>query len=80
MNVSNFQLHPTTIFQLEKRSFIEKINEDANKHLQRFLTMSTTMKIDGHTEESKNMRMFPFILAEDAEEWFYSLPAGSITT
>ena len=24
--------------------------------------------------------MFPFMLSEDAEEWFYSLPAGSITT
>lgn len=42
--------------------------------------MSTTMKIDGYTEEAKKLRMFPFTLAEDAEEWFYSLPAGSITT
>src|SRR4051812_17088077 len=24
--------------------------------------------------------MFPFTISEDAEEWFYSLPAGSITT
>ena len=24
--------------------------------------------------------MFPFTLVEDAEEWFYSLPAGSITS
>ena len=24
--------------------------------------------------------MFPFTLSEDAEEWFYSLPAESITT
>lgn len=80
VNVANFQLHPTTIRQLEKRPFTGKINEDANKHLQRFLTMSTTLKIDGHTEEAKKLRMFPFTLAEDAEEWFYSLPAGSITT
>ena len=68
VNVANFQLHPTTIRQLEKRPFTGKINEDANKHLQRFLTMSTTLKIDGHTKESKKLRMFPFTLAEDAEE------------
>lgn len=42
--------------------------------------MSTTLKIDGHTEEAKNLRMFPFTLSEDAEEWFYSLPTRSITT
>src|SRR4051812_38266555 len=42
--------------------------------------MSTTLKIDGHIEEAKRMRMFPFTLAEEAEEWFYSLPAGSITS
>ncbi|KAI5434229.1 hypothetical protein KIW84_021191 [Lathyrus oleraceus] len=79
VNVANFQLHPNTINQLERKHFTGKVNEDANKHLQRFLTMSNTLKIDGHTEEAKKLRMFPFTLAEEAEEWFYSLPVGSIT-
>ncbi|XP_058768596.1 uncharacterized protein LOC131642353 [Vicia villosa] len=56
------------------------MNEDVNKHLQRFLTMSSTLKIEGHTEEEKRLHMFPFTLTGEAEEWFYSLPAGSITT
>ncbi|XP_058725794.1 uncharacterized protein LOC131597097 [Vicia villosa] len=77
---NNAPLHPITINQLERRSFSGRVNEDANKHLQRFLTMSTTLKIDGHTEETKRVRMFPFTLADEAEEWFYSLPEGSITT
>lgn len=42
--------------------------------------MNTPLKIEGHTEEAKKLQMFPFILSEDAEEQFYSLPAGSITT
>lgn len=42
--------------------------------------MSNTLKIDGHIEEAKKLRMFSFTLAEEAEEWFYSLPAGSITS
>lgn len=42
--------------------------------------MSTTLNIEEHTKESKKLRMFPFILAEDDEEWFYSLPADIITT
>src|ERR1051325_65072 len=41
VNVPNFQLHPSIINQFERRSFTGKANEDANKHLQRFLTMST---------------------------------------
>src|ERR1051325_9352855 len=77
VNVPNFQLHPSTITQLEKRSFSGRDNEDANKHLQRFLTMGTTIKIDGHTKEQKK---FSFTLADEANEWFYSLPAGSITS
>ncbi|XP_058763585.1 uncharacterized protein LOC131637037 [Vicia villosa] len=80
VNVPNFQLDLSTITQLERRPFTRNVNEDANKHLQRFLTMRTTLKIDGHTDEEKKLRMFPFTLAEDAEECFYSLLAGSITS
>jgi hypothetical protein len=75
VNVANFQLHPSTINQLEIKHFTRKVNEDANKHLQRFLTMSNTLKIDGHTEEAKKLRMFPFTLAEEAEEWFLFSPS-----
>ncbi|XP_058775235.1 uncharacterized protein LOC131649491 [Vicia villosa] len=80
LNAAHFQLHPSTINQLERWSFLGRVNEDANKHLQRFLTMSTTLKIYGHSEEAKRLRMFPFTLTDEAEEWFYSLPAGSIIT
>ncbi|XP_050909161.1 uncharacterized protein LOC127122932 [Lathyrus oleraceus] len=80
VNVANFQLHLSTINQLERKHVTGKVNEYENKHLQRFLTMSNTLKIDGHTEEAKKLRMFPFTLAEEVEEWFYSLPAGSITS
>lgn len=53
INVTNLKLHPSTINQLERKPFTIKVNEDANKHLQRFMTMSTTLKIDGHTDEEK---------------------------
>ena len=70
VNVDHFQLHPSTIRQLERRLFSGKINGDANKHLQRFLTMTTSLKIEGHSEEAKKWVMFSFTLSEDAEEWF----------
>ncbi|XP_050897999.1 uncharacterized protein LOC127104902 [Lathyrus oleraceus] len=80
VNVEQFQLHPSTINQLERKSFAGRVNEDANKHLKRFLTMCTTLKMPGHSEEAIRLRMFPFTLTDEAEEWFYSLPARSITT
>lgn len=67
VNVANFQLHPTTIRQLEKRPFIGKINENVNKHLQRFLTISTTLKIEEHSKEEEKLRMCPFTLTEDVK-------------
>lgn len=66
VNVGHFQLHPSTIRQLERRPFSRKINEDTNKHLQRFLTMTTSLKIEGHSEEAKKLVMFLFTLSEDA--------------
>lgn len=42
--------------------------------------MNTALKIEGHTEEANKLRIFLFTLSKDAEEWFYSLPARSITT
>ena len=55
VNLPNFQLHPSIINQLERRSITRKANEDSNKHLHRFLTMSTMLKIDGHIEEAKKL-------------------------
>src|ERR1051325_8444396 len=80
VNVAHFQLHPSTIRQLESKPFSGRINEDANKHLHRFLTTTTSLKIEGHSEEAKRLVMFQFTLTDDAEEWFDSLPVGSITT
>ncbi|XP_058775641.1 uncharacterized protein LOC131649921 [Vicia villosa] len=54
-DVAHFQLHPATIQQLEKKPFSGRINEDANKHLQRFLTMTTSLKIEGHSEEAEKL-------------------------
>src|ERR1044072_8240037 len=70
VTVAHFQLHPSTIRQLESKPFAGRINEDANKHLQRFLTTTTSLKIEGNSEEAKRLVMFPFTLSEDAEEWF----------
>lgn len=56
------------------------MNEDTTKHLKNFLTICTTVKLGGHTEERKILRQCTFKLAKDYEEWFNQLPTRSTTT
>ena len=39
-----------------------------------------TMHPHGVTKEQLNLRAFPFSLKDDAKDWLYFLPPGSITT
>ncbi|XP_044500229.1 uncharacterized protein LOC123221442 [Mangifera indica] len=56
------------------------VGEDPHKHLKEFHVVCTGMKPNGVTEEQIKMRAFPFSLKDDAQDWLYYLPAGSITT
>ncbi|GMJ08966.1 hypothetical protein HRI_004565800 [Hibiscus trionum] len=38
------------------------------------------MKPHGVTDEQINLRAFPFPLKDQAKDWLYYLPSGSITT
>ncbi|GAU10111.1 hypothetical protein TSUD_423820, partial [Trifolium subterraneum] len=44
------------------------------------MVLCETMKVEGHNDNQKRLRLFPFTLRGDAKEWFDSLPADSITT
>ena len=54
--------------------------ENAYSHLDQFHMVCSTMKPTGVTDEQIQLRAFPFSLADQAKEWIYSLPAGSITS
>ena len=54
--------------------------EDPNKHLKEFHVMCSSMKPTRIFEEQVKLRAFLFSLADNAKEWFYYLPFGTITT
>ncbi|KAL0414896.1 UNVERIFIED_CONTAM: hypothetical protein Sradi_1691300 [Sesamum radiatum] len=54
--------------------------EDPHKHLKEFHVVCSGMRPQGITEEQVKLRAFPFSLAEQAKDWLYFLPSGSITT
>lgn len=54
--------------------------EELHKYLQEFEVVCSSTKPPGVTEEQIKLTAFPFSLMESAKDWFYYLPAGSITT
>ena len=54
--------------------------EDPNKHLKEFHVVCSSMKPLRISAEQVKLRAFPFSLADNAKEWLYYLPSGTITT
>ncbi|KAL2230922.1 UNVERIFIED_CONTAM: Retrovirus-related Pol polyprotein from transposon [Sesamum indicum] len=53
--------------------------EDPHKHLKEFHVVCFAMRPQGISEEQVKLRAFPFSLADQAKDWLYLLPSGSIT-
>jgi len=59
-------------------SFYGLNNEDPYKHLDEFLEICTTVKIQNLTDDALKLRLFPFSLKDRAKQWLNSLEANSI--
>ncbi|GJR44472.1 reverse transcriptase domain-containing protein [Tanacetum coccineum] len=53
---------------------------DANKHLDKFLHVTQSMKVNGVSDDALRLYLFPYSLQHRAAEWFDRLPRNSITT
>ncbi|GKE44770.1 reverse transcriptase domain-containing protein [Tanacetum coccineum] len=54
--------------------------DDANKHLNKFLTITQSMKQNGVTDDALHLYLFPYSLTHHATAWFDRLPNNSIYT
>ncbi|KAL3512852.1 hypothetical protein ACH5RR_025569 [Cinchona calisaya] len=54
--------------------------EDSNKHLKEFYVVCTSMRPTGVSEEYIKLKKFPFLLKDEAKDWLFDLPSGSIST
>jgi len=59
-------------------SFLWAHNEDPYKHLDEFLEICTTVKIQNFTDDALKLRLFPFSLKDRAKQWLNSLETNSI--
>ncbi|GJW48996.1 reverse transcriptase domain-containing protein [Tanacetum coccineum] len=60
--------------------FHELPGDDANKHLDKFLTITQSMKQNGVTDDALRLYLFPYSLTHHATAWFDRLPKNSIHT
>nr|GEX79459.1 reverse transcriptase domain-containing protein [Tanacetum cinerariifolium] len=54
--------------------------DDANKHLDKFLHVTQSIKVNGVTEDALRLYLFPHSLTHHATAWFDRLPRNSINT
>nr|GEW53782.1 reverse transcriptase domain-containing protein [Tanacetum cinerariifolium] len=54
--------------------------DDANKHLDKFLHVTQSIKVNGVTDDALRLYLFPHSLTHYATAWFDRLPRNSINT
>nr|GEV22835.1 reverse transcriptase domain-containing protein [Tanacetum cinerariifolium] len=56
------------------------LGDDANKHLDKFLHVTQSIKVNGVTDDALRLYLFPHSLTHHATAWFDRLPRNSINT
>nr|GEW82775.1 hypothetical protein [Tanacetum cinerariifolium] len=77
----NFGLKNDMIQQVQNSfQFHGMSGDDANKHLDKFLHVTQSIKVNGITDDAFRLYLFPHSLTHYATAWFDRLPRNSINT
>ena len=61
-------------------SFYGLTNEDPYKHLDEFLEICSTVKIQHFSDDALRLKLFPFFLKDRAKYWLNSIDTVTIST
>jgi len=67
-----FELKSSLINMVQDTQFSGKAHEDASAHLQNFLEIGGTIRINGVDKDVILLCLFPFSLEGKARKWFYT--------
>jgi len=67
-----FELKSSLINLVQATQFSGKAHEYAKTHLQNFLEITSTIKVDGDNQDTIQFCIFPFSLEGRAKKWFYT--------
>ncbi|GJY46558.1 reverse transcriptase domain-containing protein [Tanacetum coccineum] len=81
IQATNFGLKNDMIQQVQNSCHFHGLpGDDANKHLDKFLHVTQSIKVNGVTDDALHLYLFPHSLTHHATAWFDRLPRNSITT
>nr|GEW86848.1 retrovirus-related Pol polyprotein from transposon TNT 1-94 [Tanacetum cinerariifolium] len=81
IQATNFGLKNDMIQQVQNSCQFHGLpDDDANKHLDKFLHVTQSIKLNGVTDDALRMYLFPHSLTHHATTWFDRLPRNSINT
>nr|GFA84362.1 reverse transcriptase domain-containing protein [Tanacetum cinerariifolium] len=81
IQATNFGLKNDMIQQVQNScQFHGLLGDDANKHLDKFLHVTQSIKVNGVTDDAFRLYLFPHSLTHHATAWFDRLPRNSINT
>nr|GEV65879.1 reverse transcriptase domain-containing protein [Tanacetum cinerariifolium] len=85
--VENYGLHQAPrawlfkkLIKKKKKGIGEVEGDDANKHLDKFLHVTQSIKVNEVTDDALRLYLFPHSLTHHATAWFDRLPRNSINT
>nr|GEX53360.1 reverse transcriptase domain-containing protein [Tanacetum cinerariifolium] len=81
IQATNFRLKNDMIQQVQNSCQIHGLpGDDANKHLDKFLHVTQSIKVNRVTDDALRLYIFPHSLTHHATAWFDRLPRNSIST
>ncbi|GJT68119.1 hypothetical protein Tco_1019599 [Tanacetum coccineum] len=81
IQATDFGLKNRMIQQVQNSCQFHRIpGDDANKHLDKFLTITQSMKQNGVSGDALRLYLFPYSLTHNDTTWFDHLPKNSIHT
>nr|GEX57095.1 reverse transcriptase domain-containing protein [Tanacetum cinerariifolium] len=81
IQATNFGLKNDMIQQVQNSRQCHRLSgDDANKHLDKFLQVTQSIKVNGVTDDALRLYLFPYSLTHHATAWFDRLLRKSITT
>nr|GEW67975.1 hypothetical protein [Tanacetum cinerariifolium] len=81
IQATNFGLKNDIIQQVQNSCQFHGLSgDDANKHLDKFLHVTQSIKVNGVIDDALRLYLFPHSLTHHATAWFDRLPRNSINT
>ncbi|CAL1388462.1 unnamed protein product [Linum trigynum] len=78
---NNIEIKPALVTMIQNNALFHGLpSESPREHVQRFLELAGSLKINGMPDEALQLRLFPYSLAGKAIRWLNNHPPRSITS